>query len=106
MFGSEGMKLAKKPMRKSKDISAGWTPTMEQRADLEGRQVKCLIASEGHLWMQAYYDQFPAAVRQRLAASPFNICAACADEEAWNVARQRGEKKTFHHRLFCRDCAD
>jgi hypothetical protein len=71
----------------------GWTPTMEQRAGLEGRQVKCLIASEGHLWMQAYYDQFPAAVRQRLAASPFNICAACADEEAWNVARQRGEKK-------------
>ena len=25
-----------------------WTPTMEQRAGLKGRQVKCLIASEGH----------------------------------------------------------
>jgi hypothetical protein len=24
---------------------ADWTPNMEQRADLEGRQVKCLIAS-------------------------------------------------------------
>ena len=36
---------------------AGWTPTMEQRADLEGRQVKCLIASEGHLWMRNYFDR-------------------------------------------------
>jgi hypothetical protein len=53
---------------------ADWTPTMEQRAGLEGRQVKCLIASEGHLWMQHYYDRFPGAVRRRLAASPFNIC--------------------------------
>jgi hypothetical protein len=54
---------------------------MEQRAGLEGRQVKCLIASEGHLWMRDYHDQFPKAVRQRLATSPFNICPACMDEE-------------------------
>ena len=39
---------------------ADWTPIMEQRADLEGRQVKCLIASGGHLWMQGYFDQFPS----------------------------------------------
>ena len=72
---------------------ADWTPTMEQRADLEGRQVKCLIASEGHLWMRDYFDRFPVAVRQRLAASPFNICPACMDEEARREARQRKETK-------------
>ena len=58
-----------------------WTPTMAQRADLDGRQVKCLIASEGHLWMEGYYDEFPKAVRKRLAVSPFNICAACLEIE-------------------------
>ena len=60
---------------------ADWTPTMEQRADLEGRQVKCLIASEGHLWMRDYFDRFPSVVRRRLAESAFNICPACMDEE-------------------------
>ena len=64
----------------------GWTPTMEQRADLDGRQVKCLIASEGHLWMRSYFDRFPSAVRRRLANSPFNICAACMDIEAHRLA--------------------
>jgi len=53
-----------------------WTPTMEQRAGLDGRQVKCLTADAGHVWIH-YYDQLPRAVRQRLASSPFNICAAC-----------------------------
>jgi hypothetical protein len=61
---------------------------MEQRADLEGRQVKCLIASEGHLWMRGYFDRFPAAVRQRLAESAFNICPACLDGEARRVERK------------------
>ena len=74
-------------------IKDGWSPVMERRAGLEGRQVKCLIASEGHLWMQGYYDRFPGAVRQRLAASPFNICPACMDGEARNEARLRGEKE-------------
>ena len=74
-------------------IKDGWSPVMEQRAGLEGRQVKCLIASEGHLWMQGYYDRFPGAVRQRLAASPFNICPACMDEEARREAHQRGKTK-------------
>ena len=72
---------------------ANWTPAMEQRAALEGRQVKCLIASEGHLWMQGYFDRFPAAVRRRLAESAFNICPACMDEEAHTAARQRKETK-------------
>jgi hypothetical protein len=85
MFGSRSLIMAKR--------ETGWTPTMEQRAGLEGRQVKCLIASEGHLWMQGYYDRFPGAVRQRLAASPFNICPACMDEDARRAAQQRGEPK-------------
>jgi hypothetical protein len=69
-------------------MKRGWTPTMEQRADLEGRQVKCLIASEGHLWMRGYYDRLPPAVRRRLAESDFNICPACMDEEAHRAARR------------------
>jgi hypothetical protein len=72
---------------------ADWTPTMEQRADLEGRQVKCLIASEGHLWMRNYFDRFPSAVRRRLAESAFNICPACMDEEAHTAAQHRKETK-------------
>ena len=84
----------------------GWTPTMEQRAGLEGRQVKCLIASEGHLWMQGYYDRFPGAVRQRLAASPFNICPACWTKRLGGQAQQRGETKPYHRHLFHRDRAD
>jgi hypothetical protein len=62
-------------------------PDLELRADLEGRQVKCLIASEGHLWMRSYYDRLPPAVRRRLAESDFNICPACMDEEAHRAAR-------------------
>jgi hypothetical protein len=55
---------------------ADWTPTMEQCADLEGRQVKCLIASEGHLWMRDYFDRFPSV-----------------NKEAHGAARQRKETK-------------
>jgi hypothetical protein len=80
MFGSEGVIMLKR--------KADWTPTMEQHAGLEGRQVKCLIASEGHFWMRDYFDRFPSVVRQRLAASPFNICPACMDEEARREAHQ------------------
>jgi hypothetical protein len=82
--------MAKKPMRK---VSAGWGPRMEQRADLEGRQLKCLIASEGHLWMRNYFDRFPSSVRRRLTESAFNICPACMDEEARKAARHRKETK-------------
>ena len=65
---------------------SNWTPVMEQRATLEGRQVKCLIASEGHLWMRDYFDRFPSVVRRRLAESCFNICPACMDIEAHKTA--------------------
>jgi len=67
---------------KPKATRRGWTRAMEQRAELNGRQVKCLIASEGHLWMRGYFDRLPPAVRRRLAESRFNICPACMDEEA------------------------
>ena len=67
--------------------------SQEQRADLEGRQVKCLIASEGHLWMRDYFDRFPSVVRRRLAESASNICPACMDKEAHAAARQRKETK-------------
>lgn len=72
---------------------ANWTPTTEQRATLDGRQIKCLIASEGHLWMRDYFDWFPSVVRRRLAESAFNICPACMDKEAHTAARQRKERK-------------
>jgi len=51
---------------KPKATRRGWTPTIEQRADLNGRQVKCLIASEGHLWMRGYFDRLHPVVRRRL----------------------------------------
>jgi hypothetical protein len=38
--------------------------TVEQRKDPEGRQVHCLTASEGHLWIH-YLDDLHPAVRQR-----------------------------------------
>jgi hypothetical protein len=74
-------------------VQRGWKPGMEARAGLEGRQVKCLIASEGHLWMRGYFDRFPSAVRRRLAESNFNICPACMDEDAHTAASQRRETK-------------
>ena len=85
MFGPEDTVMVKR--------KANWTPAMEQRATLEGRQVKCLIASEGHLWMRDYFDRFPSVVRRRLAECAFNICPACMDKEAHTAARQRKERK-------------
>lgn len=71
-----------------------WTPTMEQTGrTLEGRQVKCLTADEGHVWMPAF-DRLPAAVRRRLAASRFNICPACMDIEV-HAAASRPTIKTI-----------
>jgi hypothetical protein len=66
---------------------------MEQRAGLDGRQVKCLIASEGHLWMRGYFDRLPSQVRMRLANSIHNICPACMDEEAHALAARCGQRK-------------
>jgi hypothetical protein len=47
---------------------------------LEGKQVKCLISDEGHVWIH-FYDKMSPKVRNRLASSPFNICPACLSGE-------------------------
>ena len=73
---------------------------MERRAERKDRQVKCLIASGGHLWMEDYFDRLPAAVRRRLANSHHNICAACMSEDAEDVARKRGLKRP-DVRIYC-----
>ena len=72
---------------KSKPLRRGWSGSIEQRSDPKGRQVKCLTADEGHVWMPDF-DTLPPAVRRRLAESPFNLCAACVDIEAHRVARR------------------
>jgi hypothetical protein len=74
-------------------VRSGWKPDMEQRAtDFDARQVKCKTADAGHVWIH-YYDRLPSRVRQRLAESPFNICAACLDIEAHAVAAERGFRR-------------
>jgi hypothetical protein len=40
-------------------------------------QTKYLINTEGHIWMEGYFDTLPLRVRQRLRSSPFNVCPAC-----------------------------
>jgi hypothetical protein len=68
-------------------IRSGWSPTMERRAGSdEAKQVKCLISSEGHVWMKSHFDKLPRPVRKRLSESAHNICAACVWEEAQEVA--------------------
>jgi hypothetical protein len=69
-------------MKKLKKNRADWMPNMEQRADLGARQVRCLIASSGHLWMRGYFDRLPPIVRRRLGESAYNICPACLVLEA------------------------
>jgi hypothetical protein len=60
---------------------------MEQRA--VDKQVRCLTADAGHVWIH-YYDALPAGVRARLRESPFNVCAACLTIEARKAAAARG----------------
>jgi hypothetical protein len=48
-----------------------------------------LTADAGHVWIH-YYDKLPREVRARLAASPFNVCAACLTIEARKAAAARG----------------
>jgi hypothetical protein len=72
--------------QRNKGLSKTWSPTMRHRT-LEGKQVRCLTADEGHKWMHSY-DALPSAVRHRLASSPFNICAACMGIEVSRMARK------------------
>src|SRR5262249_243925 len=76
---------------------------LEQRADLEGWQVKCLIASGGHLWMRNYFDRFPSVVRRRLAESAFNIFPACMGIEAHAAATSTQRNQALRWHLFPRD---
>ena len=48
-----------------------------QPSDDDVNQTKCWIQTEGHIWMESYFDTLPRAVRRRLRDSPFNLCAAC-----------------------------
>ena len=73
---------------KLKAARDGWTPMLGQRlTDPDARQVKCLTADAGHVWMPSY-DRLPPVVRRRLANSPFNICAACMDIEFRRMGRK------------------
>ena len=81
MFGLEDMRMVK--------VRDDWRPGIEQRSSLEGRQVKCLTADEGHVWMHCH-DRLPSVVRRRLAESRFNLCPACVVIDA-RSASQRGE---------------
>jgi hypothetical protein len=73
-------------------VRGGWTPTMELRSSHEGRQVKCLTADEGHVWIHCY-DSLPVPVRQRLANGRFNICPACLQIDAQCMARGQRLKR-------------
>jgi hypothetical protein len=65
---------------------------MELQSSHEGRQVKCLTADEGHVWIH-YYDKLPAPVRRRLANGRYNICPACMEIEAERMATARGLRR-------------
>jgi hypothetical protein len=76
-----GFRRARQMTRKD-----GWTAGMTGR-DEQGRQVKCLTADAGHIWMPDY-DRLPSVVRRRLAESRHNICAACMAIEAGAIAQR------------------
>lgn len=40
----------------------------------------CLVSSEGWANMRTSYDKLPAHIRLMLQNSPFNLCAACVEE--------------------------
>jgi hypothetical protein len=71
-----------------------WNWATAKGRDEKGMQVKCLTSSAGHVYMPEF-DQLPPAVRQRLAQSRFNICAACTDIAAHKLAGERKTKLTF-----------
>jgi hypothetical protein len=84
----------------SSDLAFQQLVTTANRVAFEfnGSRDTCIV------WIHCY-DQLPRAVRQRLAASPFNICPACMDEmlggQRSSVAKQNPPRHLFH-----RDCAD
>jgi hypothetical protein len=65
--------------------------------DKKINQTKCLINTAGHEWMNGYFDTLPLRVRQRLRASPFNLCPACLQLEILPrvAGKQSGEQALF-----------
>jgi hypothetical protein len=81
------------PRETRRSSRRSWTPDMGKRSSVEeGRQVKCLTSDAGHVWMSSY-DRLPPRVRQRLALSRHNICAACMEIEAHKLASRRRERQ-------------
>jgi len=72
-------------------VRSGWRADLPQRRDRDEKQVLCLTADAGHVWIHCY-DRLPPPVRRRLAESVFNICPACMEIEANNVARACGRR--------------
>jgi hypothetical protein len=52
-------------------------------------QTKCWIATEGHIWMEGYFDTLPLSIRRRLRDSQFNLCPACLVTEFLPKVRLR-----------------
>lgn len=50
-------------------------------------QTSCLMAEEGWRYMDIM-DDWPVPIRERVRNSRFNICAACVNEKAWDLARE------------------
>jgi hypothetical protein len=73
-------------------VRSGWKSGKGLRIDPDGKQVRCLTADEGHVWMHCH-DRLPPLVRRRLAESAFNLCPACMDIEAHHVAAARGLRR-------------
>lgn len=70
-------------------VRSGWRADLPQRRGRDEKQVLCLTADAGHVWIHCY-DRLPPPVRRRLAESVFNICPACMDIEAHRTATARG----------------
>jgi len=66
----------------------------------EINQTKCWIATGGHLWMKGYFDTLPLPVRQRLRASPFNLCPACLVTEFLPKLHCKHPKNTPREKLL------
>ena len=73
-----------------------WRPGIEQRSSLEGRQVKCLTADEGHVWMRCY-DRLPPAGAAAAGRKPFQpLPGMRRHRRPFGLSTQR----TLHYHLF------
>lgn len=75
------------PWVRRETVPKAWSSTMKQGAREDAKQIKCLIADAGHVWMH-YFDELPSPVRHRLAQSRHNVCTACLTLEAERQERR------------------